>query len=228
MPTPLIVECLDVLLPILTRMINLCPQTGCFPKECKLADVKPVLKKSSAEETFSNLRPLSNLPFVGKHIERAVFRQTHNHLTAHELYPKTQSAYREFHSTETTLLRGKNDILLNMNQQRVTLLVLLDLSGAFDTVDHIILLDRLYTDFGISGHVHSWFTSYLRDRSQFISINGGTSWRFEVKYGVPQGSCLGPLFFVLYVSKLFTIIDRHLQKAHAYADDTQLYIICVF
>ena len=111
-----------------------------------------------------------------------------------------------------------------MKQQRVTLLVLLDLSAAFNTVDHIILLDRLYTDFGISGHVHSWFTSYLRDRSQFISINGGTSRRFEVKYGVPQGSCLGPLLFVLYVSKLFTIIERHLQKVHAYADDTQLYV----
>ena len=119
-------------------MINLSLQTGCFPEDYKLADVKPVLNKSSAKETFCNLRLISNLPFVGKLIERAVFRQTHNHLTAHELYPKTQSAYREFHSTETTLLRVKNVILLDMNQQRVTLLVLLDLSAAFDIVDHII------------------------------------------------------------------------------------------
>ena len=166
-------RCLDVLLPILTKMINLSLQTGCFPEECKLADVKPVLKKSSAEKTFSNLRPISNLPFVGKLIERAVFGQTHNYLTAHELYPKTQSAYREFHSNETTLLRVKNDILLNMNQQRVTLLVLLDLSAAFDTVDHIILLDRLYTDFGISGHVHSWFTSYLSSYLSMVEHLGG-------------------------------------------------------
>ena len=97
-----------------------------------------------------------------------------------------------------------------MNRQRVTLLVLLDLSAAFHTVDHGILLDRLYTDFGISGNVHSWFTSYLHDRFQSISINRETSRWFEVKYGVPQGSCLGPLLFTLYASKLFTIIERHL------------------
>ncbi|CAB4021206.1 Hypothetical predicted protein, partial [Paramuricea clavata] len=106
-----------------------------------------------------------------------------------------------------------------MNRQRVTLLVLLHLSAAFNAVDHSILLDRLYTV-----KVHSWFTSYLHDRCQSISINGETSRRFEVQYGVPQGSCLGPLLFTLYASKLFTIIERHLPEAHAYADDIQLYV----
>jgi hypothetical protein len=82
----------------------------------------------------------------------------------------------------------------------------------------------IVTYVGISGNVHSWFTSYLHDRFQSISINGETSRRFEVKYGVPQGSYLGPLLFILYASKLFTIIERHLSDAHAYADDTQLYV----
>lgn len=91
-------------------------------------------------------------------------------------------------------------------------------------MEHKLLLDRLYTDFGISGQVHSWFESHLRDRSQSISINGGTRMNIQMKYGVPQGSCLGPLLVVIYACKLFEIIVRHLPDAHTYADDTQLYI----
>lgn len=120
MPTPLVIDCLDVLLPVLTRMLKLSLQTGQFHDDWKLTDVHPRLKKPQAELIFSNLRPISNLSFVSKLIEQAVFSQTHDHLTAHALYPKAQSSYRRFHSTETALLRVKNDILLNMNQKRAT------------------------------------------------------------------------------------------------------------
>ena len=185
---------------------------------------KPRLKKTGVDALFTNLRPISNLSFASKLAEKAVFAQIHKHLTTNKLYPKAQSAYREFHSTETALLRVKNDILLNMNQQRVTLLVLLDLSAAFDTVDHTILLNRLSRDFGITGHVYSWFESYLHNRFQSVSINSGISDKLHIKYGVPQGSCLGPLLFVLYGSKLFKIIEQHLPDVHTYADDTQLYL----
>ena len=113
---------------------------------------------------------------------------------------------------------------MNMNKQHVTLLVLLDLSAAFDTVDHTILLNRLHSSFGITGRVLTWFKSYLENRSQCISINGGESRSFEMKYGVPQVSCLGPLLFVIYASKLFTILEGHLPDVHAFADDSQLYI----
>ena len=136
MPTTLVVECLDVLLPVLTKMINLSLRSGCFADRWKHADVHPKLKKPKAEVIFPNLRPISNLTFVSKLTECAAFSQTHNHLTIHDLYPKAQSSYRECHSTETALLRIKNDILMNMNRQHLTLLVLLDLSAAFDTVDH--------------------------------------------------------------------------------------------
>ena len=223
MPTSLVVESLAVLLPVITRMLNLSLQNGNFPDTWKLADVRP-RPKIAAEALFANLRPISNLQFASKLTERAVFCQIHDHLTINRLYPKAQSAYREHHSTETALLRVKNDILLNMNQQRVTLLVLLDLSAAFDTVDHTILLNRLSSDFGISGQAYSWFDSYLRNRFQSISINGKTSTKFHTKYGVPQGSCLGPLLFVLYTSRLFKIIEHHLPDVHTYADDTQLYV----
>ena len=223
MPTSLVVECLDVILPVITRMVNLSLQSGNFPDTWKLADVRP-RPKIAAEALFANLRPISNLQFVSKLTERAVFCQTHQHLSTNGLYPKAQSAYREHHSTETALLRVQNDILLSMNLQRVTLLVLLDVSAGFETVDHTILLDRLSSAFGISGHAYSWLDFYLRNRSQSISINCKTSTKFHTKYGVPQGSCLGPLLFVLYASRLFKIIEHHLPDVHAYADDTQLYI----
>jgi len=111
-----------------------------------------------------------------------------------------------------------------MNKKHFALLVLLDLSVAFDTVDHSILLDQLHSSFGISGPVLSWFSSYLNNRSQFISVNGATSKHFDLQYGVPQGSCLGPLLFVIYASKLFSVLEYHLPDIHAYTDDTQLYI----
>ena len=212
MPTSLVVECLDVLLPIITRMVNLSLKSGTFPESWKQADVHPRLKKTGSEVAFTNLRPISNLTFASKLTERAVFNQTHEHSMVNKLYPKEQSSYRKLHSTETALLRVKNDILMNMNKQHVTLLVLLD------------LLDRLRSSFGISGRAHEWFRSYLINRSQFISLNGVTSNKYNIQYGVPQGSCLGPLLFILYASRLFNILEGHLPNTHAYADDTQLYI----
>ena len=150
--------------------------------------------------------------------------QIQSYLNEHDLFPSLQSAYRQHHSTETAPLKVKNDILMNMEDQCVTLLVLLDLRAAFDTVDHRILLDRLQFDFGISGTALNWFESYLSNRTQRISIDGVLSNIFNLKFGVPQGSCLGPLLFSLYASKLFKIVETHLPNPHCYADDTQLYI----
>ena len=224
MPTPLVLECSDVLLPSITRMINLSLEAGTFPEPWKLADVHPRLKKPGAESAFMNLRPISNLTFVSKLTERAAFNQINQHCLENNLYPKNQSSYRKLHSTETALLRVKNDILTSMNKQHVVLLVLLDLSSAFDTVDHTILLNRLNSTFGITGSAHKWFNSYLTRRSQFVTVNGATSKTFDLQYGVPQGSCLGPLLFILYASRLFDILESHLPNSHMYADDTQLYL----
>ena len=129
-------------------------------------------------------------------------------------------------STETALIKVQNDILMNMDRQQVTLLVLLDLSAAFDTIDHQVLLDRLRLSFGIRGCALQWISSYLSDRTQRVSFENNFSQRHlrYLSYGVPQGSCLGPLLFTMYASKLFDIIKGYLPQTHAYADDTQLYL----
>ena len=225
MPTSLVTDCLDVLLPVITKIINSSLAYGHFPTTWKEALIKPILKKSGLDATFNNLRPISNLKFISKLTERAVYNQTYDHLVNNNLLPVLQSAYRQRYSTETALLKIQNDILLSMNRQHVTLLVLLDLSAAFDTVDHGILLRRLETSFGISGKALSWFTSYLSGRCQRVTLEGGVSKEFNLStHGLPQGSCLGPMLFTLYSSKLFNIISDHLPSAHAYADDTQLYL----
>ena len=113
---------------------------------------------------------------------------------------------------------------MNMENQKVMLLTLPDLSAAFDTVDHRILLDCLQFDFGISGSAPNWIESYLSNRTQRICIDGVLSSNLKLKSGIPQGSCLGPLSFSLYASKLFKIVESHLPNTHRYADDTQLYI----
>ena len=111
-----------------------------------------------------------------------------------------------------------------MNKQLVTLLVLLDLSAALDTVDPSILLTRLRSKLGLNGTALLWFCSYLSGRRQRISVQGALSNVFHLRHGVSQGSCLGPLLFNIYSSKIFDIVGRHLPKVHCYADDSQLYL----
>ena len=125
-------------------------------------------------------------------------------------------------SIETALLKVQNDLLLNMDRDHDTLVVLLDLS--FITVDDSILLSRLQHKFGFDGLVLSWFKSYLTGRSFKVLVNDALFDTFDQEWGVPQGSCLVPLLFVLYFSKLFEITGRYLPNVHVYADDTQLHI----
>ena len=221
LPTVLLKICLEDILPTLTNLLNLSMQTGEFPEVWKEALVTPILKREGLDTIFKNYRPISDLHFVSKLVERAVADQLYSFMAETEL----QSAYRPGYSTETALLKVKNDLLLNMDGQRVTLLVLLDLTAAFNTVDHDVLHNRLSTDFGIKGTALKWFESYPLNRCQRVSIEGVTSKLFDLDFGVPQGSCLGPLLFLLYSSKLFKIISGHLSSVHAYADDTQLYLL---
>ena len=135
-----------------------------------------------------------------------------------------QLTIKIFETAITPWLKVQNDILLAMDRQHVTLLVLLDLSAAFDTVDHRVLLRRLEVTYGITGTALQWFRSYLTGRTQRVYINQTYSDDFPLPHGVPQGSCLGPLLFTMYASKLFEVVKNHLPNIHAYADDTQIYL----
>ena len=223
-PTQLVVDCLDQLLPVITTIVNCSLSQGVFPEAWKDALVKPLLKKPGLGTAYKNLRPVSNLQFLSKVTEKAVFDQLHCHLAENDLYPLLQSAYRKQHSTEMALLKVVNDIVYNMNHRHVTLLVLLDLSAAFDTLDHKILQQRLETSFGITDSALMWFKSYLSDRSQHVIVDGACSVSIDLSHGVPQGSCLGPLLFTIYASKLLEVIKTCLPIAHAYADDSQLHL----
>ena len=223
-PTPLVIGCIDILLPVITKIINISLQTGQFVDQWKCALVHPLLKKPGLDLVLKSYRPVSNLQYISKLTEKAIFQQTNGHMVINSLYPELQSSYRQHHSTETALLKLMNDVLLNMNSQQVTLMVLLDLSSAFDTVNHDILLERLDKDIGMRGVTLDWFRSYLSNRCQQVCANGSLSKQYHLNCGVPQGSCLGPLLFSMYTSTLFKVIERHLPKAHCYADDTQLYV----
>ena len=213
-PTKLVFDCLDILLPVITKIINYSLEHGVFPSAWKNALVFPLLKKDGLEPILKNYRPVSNLQSISKLTESAVAKQLQHHISMNNLFPMLQSSYRKFHSTESALLKVKNDILLNMNRQHVTLLVLLDLSAAFDTIDHGILLERLRSAFGVRDTALSWIASYLRSRTQQVSIDGTLSMKFNLECGVPQGSCLGPLLFVVYASKIFEIVDKHNLEIH--------------
>ena len=146
-----------------------------------------------------------------------------SYLQDNGLLPEKQSAYRKFHSTETALLDIMSDVHSAADRGQVTLLALLDQSAAFDVIDHGILMDRLHHTFGFSGTALSWIGSYLSGRSQYVYFNGDSSKITQVGYGVPQGSVLGPLLFVLFTADITSMVEGHGLKAHSYADDLQIY-----
>jgi hypothetical protein len=223
-PTSLLVESLDVLLPTITCLVNQSLTSGSFPDLFKSAVVKPLLKKPSLDvNSLKNYRPVSNLSFLSKIIEKLVLKQLLAYLNAHSLLSANQSAYRPFHSTETALTKVMNDLLLALDGGNVSILTLLDLSAAFDTIDHITLFRTLHYFFGISGSVLDWFKSYLFNRSQAVVVDGIASRRAEVIYGVPQGSVLGPVLFVMYMKPLSLLLEGHAVGNQSFADDSQLY-----
>ena len=181
-----------------------------------------MLKKASLDpESLKNYHPVSNLTFVSKLLERIVAKQMQDNILQHQLYEKHQSEYRKRHSTETALTRVQNDILRAMDDSKTTVLVYL-ISLQLLTLLTIISCWRDRSS--ISGTAQSWFKSYLEDRSQQVHLHGSSSASSSLRFGVPQGSVLGPILFAIYTIPLGEICRRHGVQYHLYAAETQLYV----
>ena len=144
------------------------------------------------------------------------------HLLSNNLHEEHESAYKKFHSTDTALLKVQNDILQSLDQNNVTVLVMLDLSAAFDTNDHMTLFHRIKHMFGIAGKPLKWMTSYLSGRHQTVTIDGKLS--VLMNFSVPQGSVLGPKFYTMYTTPIGAICKKYGLEYQFYADDSQLYL----
>jgi hypothetical protein len=227
-PTFLLKKVAEILVTPITKLVNLSLSLGVFPDDMKLAVVTPLLKKPNLNpDVLNNYRPVSNLSFLSKIIERVVVRQLHDYLEteSESLFVPVQSAYRPFHSTETALLKVCNDLLVSADEKDVaTVVAFLDQSAAFDLVDHQILIARLSAKFGICGPTLAWFQSYLSDRRQSVSVSGQFSSAVLLPSGVPQGSVLGPVLYILYTTPIHEISTSYGISDHQYADDDQKYV----
>jgi hypothetical protein len=220
-------ENVDVLAPFLVELFNRSLLHGVVPTVFKSAYITPLLKKPDLDPAENkSYRPISNLSVLSKTLERLVARKLLAYLYAADLMPDLQSAYRSHHSTETAVLKVLADILRAVDSGDLAALALLDLSAAFDTVDHQTLLLRLTKSYGLRGRVHDWFQSYLSGRVQSVRYGGTSSTSTMLVCGVPQGSVLGPILFLLYTADLLRLVRSHGLDPHLYADDTQIYGFC--
>jgi len=206
--TPTLKSVIDVLAPFLTELFNRSLTTGCVPAVFKAAYVSPRLEKVDRDSSdVRSYRPISNLSILLNLLERLVARQLLAHLNSNGLLPRFQSAYQAHHSTETAVLKVLTDILLAVDAGDLSALVLLDLSAAFDTVDHGILMHRLDSSYQIVRSVQQWFQSYLSNRLQHVRVGSSSSLPCSMVCGVPQGSVLSAILFLLYCGDLQLIID---------------------
>ena len=214
----MIIPLIDILNPVITKILNSSISTGIFPKAWKEAQIVPIPKKRSPA-SFSDYRPISILPFLSKVLEKLVHRQLSAFLNTNNLLNPLQSGFRPGHSTTTALVKISDDIRMGMENQKLTVLTLLDFSNAFNTVDFDILLGLLES-INISPLAIDWFRNYLFGRRQRIRVEESFSLWCNTSAGVPQGGVLSPLLFALFINS----IARFIQSSyHLYADDLQIY-----
>ena len=205
------------------NLVNCCLVRGVFPNCLKEGVIKPLHKSGKDKQFLASYRPVTNLKWLGKLVEKVVQNQLTGHLDTTSKWLPMQSAYRSNNSTETALIWCTNAVLSKVSKKTSVLMISLDLSSAFDTVQHDILINILKNSFQFSGTVANFFDSYLRNRTMKVLIPNALSESIKQETGVPQGSILGPILFLLYLSPLFDKLDELKCVYHFYADDSQFF-----
>ena len=223
LPGSLLKDIIDDLLPYMCDLVNKSLTTGSVEgiKDCVII---PLLKKSGLDpEILKNYRPVTNEVFISKLTEKVMSIRLYGHMTVNNLHSKYQHGYKKCHGTDTLLLKLVNDVLIGFEGNSGTILLLIDLSAAFDTVDINKLLHILENDIGIRGTALLWFKSFLFGRTQCVKIENSLSDTLPVLFGVPQGSVLGPVLFNIYASSLSLVIKNFGFNTSGYADDNNAY-----
>ena len=219
LPMILLKRTASALAPLLTHVFNLSIDSGVFPQPLKIAKVTPI-HKTGPTDLCPNFRPVSVLVSISKLLERVVYNQLITFINDQNLLTNSQYGFRPGRSTEAALVSFTDHVLRAFDRDEYTISVFLDLSKAFDTVDHSIMLHKLH-HYGVRGTAHTWFHSYLSNRLQHVHLNNHSSTNLPITCGVPQGSILGPLLFLLYVNDLCQV--SHILKCILFADDTALF-----
>ena len=192
--------------------------TSIFPNSLKIAKIKPIYKKGN-KELCENYRPISLLPALSKILEKVMLKQINQHFTTNNLYYNSQYGFRKKHSTEHALIEFTDQIITSLDRNETPTSIFIDLTKAFDCLDHDILLHKL-KHYGLEDKALKLCTHYLSNRKQYINLPDASSSQLSINTGVPQGSILGPLFFLIYINDLPNSSDSI--NFITYADDTTL------
>ena len=218
-PNRVLKDCVDVIAPFLTGIFNCSLLSKIFPDDLKTGKVAPVFKCGD-RDNLNNYRPITVLPTIARVFEKLIYQQLYQFLDKHKILGKQQYGFRSLHSTALALSEATNHWLMNIDNGNMNSVVFLDIRKAFDTIDHQILIKKL-SQYGIQDDELNFFESYLENRTQCCSVNGKLSDRQKIEYGVPQGSILGPLLFIIYMNDLPLFVTN--AQISMYADDTSLY-----